>query len=1610
MNNAPLNYLLQFLKKRNSLLTNKLHFPSSPFIFILIAFLFFLKSEDAFATHSAGAELSYTWISGNNFEVKASFFRDCAGVAAPNSISLNVKSASCGKTIDFTLNKEAGPIQEITYPCYTVQTKCTNSSSPYLGYQKYVYSNIITLPQQCSDWNFNFFICCRNCAITTLNNPCNNNMYIEATLNNLIAPTNSSPKFTNVPVAFICINQTSTYNHGVIDLNGDSLVYSFISPRTYNTATSATGTVTYNPGFSFTSPLTSSPGATINSVNGDITMTPTVINEIGATAILVREYRNGVLIGSVIRDMQFITMNCNPNILPVASGINGTAQFTATACPGIPFSFTVNSSDANVADTVFMTWNSAITNATFTSSASTRPVGTFSWTPSIADARSQPYSFTVMVRDNACPTNGLQIVSFSIIVPTLTASVSSPQFNGYNVSCLSGGNGTATATPGGGTAPYSYSWNPSGQTTQTAVNLSAFAYIVTVTDSKGCTKTASISLTQPPSSLSSSLSATTNVSCNGGNNGSSTISGSGGIGPYTYLWTPSAQTTATATSLSSLSYTAKVTDQNGCTSQQSILISQPTVLNASISSFQNVSCQGNANGSIQTSFSGGTAPYNHRWSNGDTTANISGLAPGVYSDTIRDSKGCTKIISQAISQPGSAVSIPGSSLSATNVSCYGGNNGTANIFPSGGTLPYTVTWSNGDIGNSADSLSKGSYRVQIADGNGCTFDTTIQISEPLILTSVFSGVSMAPSGHNIRCNGDTTGKAKVLPSGGTIPYSFLWSNSVTVDSINNVPAGTYSVVITDNNGCTFSDTIILTEPTILNDSLVFRNVGCKGEPSGGVRAVTYGGATSYSYVWSNGPVVIDTVGDLQAGFYQVTITDTNNCQVTDTITIQEPDTLVPLILPSTFIGATNVKCFGDSSGNAVVNVFGGTPPFTYLWSQNSVDSFATNLKAGLISVRVVDSNGCSIIRNKMLTEPLPFSYNPIAHNPDCYGDSSGYIVLNTSGNTTPYSFNWSNAMTTDSIGGLFSGTYYVIINDANNCMDSSGFILSDYDSLIANATVSDYLGYNVHCISGTDGYIALHPSGGVGGYSYLWSNSSITDSISGLTGTPFSVSLFDTHGCRLDTSFNLTQPTQVSPVLSYSLYNSGVNISCYGYVDGHAYAVVSGGVPPYQYLWSNGDAVDSAYGLNAGSHSLTVTDSNGCSTSVPFTLNEPSPLAVLTVLSNYNGYNFSCSGDSSGCITLNTSGGNSPYHFIWNIQDTINTSFVCNLSEDTVLVSIVDANGCKIDTSFILTTPPKITDSAVLSNYNGYEIQCNGLSNGNIDITVNGGVAPLNFAWSNSMSTEDLSNIPAGNYTLIIMDANTCSDTLSFILSEPPAISNSISMVSSTCQLNNGSAQVIITGGLSPFTFLWTASGQTTATATNLSGGLHTVTISDSLGCTKSDTITVNIIPGLILNFSGLVNNFCRDSTTGSVQVNVSGGAIPYSYLWANGDTTFIAKNLAEGFIRVEVTDFNGCNEIDSIKIINVTDCALQLPTAYSPNNDGYNDTYQIKGLSLYPENSVKVYNRWGNEVFSKENYKNTDWYGQNNSGNELPDGTYFVTFESMNPAISVKTYVEIQR
>lgn len=1474
-----------------------------------------LNVFDAQATHSSGSDLTYRWISGNTFEVSVSFYRDCAGVAAPSSVTLRSRSASCSRDFNTTLNQVSGTGQEITFPCSTSVTKCSNSASIYPGYQKYEYRGNVTLPVLCTDWIFSYAVCCRNCAITTINNPCggSSDMYVEATLNNLAAPTNSSPTFTILPVAFICTNQSFTYNHGVTDPNGDSLVYQFVTPQT------SSGPVVFNAGYSTSQFLTSAPAITLNSSTGDIVINATTTNEVGVTAMKVSEYRNGVLIGSVVRDMQFRTQLCNPNVLPTATGINGTTDFDIYVCPGNTANFNVLSNDANAGQSVIMSWNNAVPGATFTTSGSPFPTGTFNWTPTLANARSQPYQFIVTVRDNNCPMNGFQNYSYQVYVPLIAATTTASNYNGFNVSCFNGNNGTSTVSPSGGVAPYTYSWSTIPiQTTVTATGLSMGTYNVTVTDANGCPKMVSQSITQP-TQLLAGVSASTNVNCNGGNNGTATVATTGGVPGYTYSWNSApVQTTLTATGLTANNYVATVTDLNGCTDTALVTISQPAVLANTLDSAHNVSCNGQNDGDIYLTVTGGTAPYTYLWSTSATTQDLIDVGAGTYSVTITDSKGCISTRTVTITQPGSVVpNISSGSIGTTNISCNGGNDGTATINVSGGTMPYTYVWSNGQTTQTATGFSAGTATVTITDANGCSALASTTLTEPDVLSTTIPGFSVYFGGVNVSCFGATDGSVDLEVNGGTAPYSYSWDNGDTTQDLTNVPAGPFICTVTDANGCTTTESITLTQPALINPSVFSPvnaggyNIGCRGENSGSIDLTVVGGTAPFSYIWSSGQMTQD-INQLYAGFYDVNITDVNGCLGYDSITLIEPDTVVPLITSAT-INGSNISCAGGNDGTAYVTVSGGTPPYNYLWSTSSTNDTVYNILAGDIAVYVTDQNGCSEDATAILIEPLPLNMlvttsNFNGFNVSCAGSNDGNIDLTVGGGTSPYQYLWNTSDTTQDISGVIAGNYSVVITDLNNCKDTVPVTMVEPDGMTTSSVLSDYLGYNISCNGGSNGSIDLTVAGGIAGYSFSWTSGDFTEDVSGLSFGSYQVTITDQNGCTHDTTVTLNEPTPVLTTDSISDY-FGFGVSCSGYTDGIAYAVGSGGVPGYTYSWSTGATSDTAYGLGAGTYNYSVTDSNGCVAAGSVTLNQPTPINVTDSISTFNGYGISCYGLTNACINITASGGVAPYHYEWS--DETYDEDLCNLGAGSFWVIVTDTNGCARSDTFNITGPDSIQINNTTSSYtNGYNISCNGFNNGNIDLTMVGGVAPFSFTWSTTDTTEDIASLIAGTYTVSITDANGCTSTDTFDLTEPTPVTSSTSSIPTSCGVNNGVAQVVAAGGDGPYSYAWNSIPiQNTDSATGLAAGQYNVTITDGNGCNHTDSVIVNNLANLTASVTGQSNASCNGSNNGTATVTESGGTAPYTYSWNTTpvQNTATATGLAAGPYTCTVTDSSGC-------------------------------------------------------------------------------------------------------
>jgi len=358
-----------------------------------------------------------------------SFFRDCNGVSAPTScsngdLSFNVRSSACGANFNACFVRQS--VEVVTPICPGATDRCNSSSGQY-GVERHRYSATIDLSSWAgcgTDWIIDWGLCCRNNAITSLNNPGGRNLYLSARLNNTVSPCNSSPRFINDPVPFGCVGQPIVYNHGVTDLAGDSLRFELAPARS-----AANTNIPYNPGYSYTQPVITSGGAnavSIDPATGTIRFTPSVA-QFAVVTVLVREFRNGVQIGQYYRDLQFAIINCNNNN-PTASGINGTNTFVYNVCAGTNFCFNVTSADADAAQLVTMTWNAAIPGATFTTTAGPRPVGTFCWTPTIADIGQQ--IFTVSVEDNACVLNGFGTEGYLInVTPPLTPAVAGPDQN-----------------------------------------------------------------------------------------------------------------------------------------------------------------------------------------------------------------------------------------------------------------------------------------------------------------------------------------------------------------------------------------------------------------------------------------------------------------------------------------------------------------------------------------------------------------------------------------------------------------------------------------------------------------------------------------------------------------------------------------------------------------------------------------------------------------------------------------------------------------------------------------------------------------------------------------------------------------------------------------------------------------------------------------------------------------------------------------------------------------------------------------------------------------------------------------------------------------------------
>lgn len=1185
--------------------------------------------------------------------------------------------------------------------------------------------------------------------------------------------------------------------------------------------------------------------------------------------------------------------------------------------------------------------------------------------------------------------------SCSNVTDTIQISFPSPLVIQLEDTALSCNDDNVSLTPvvSGGITSYNYLW--SNGMSSTSINVGKGNYCLTITDALGCTTDTCVNVTVPNSLVvgMSSNPATTN----GGTDGDATATPSGGTSPYSYLWNPGGGTTAAITGLGYGIYIVTVTDTNGCTVEGSVVVNEPRCLGFSVSTtVDTLLCYTDTTATTTANPTGGTIPYTYLWDDplAQTTLSITNLAGGLYSVVVTDSNGCLAVAAAIIVEPDQLVN----SITPSNATTVGGNDGSATANPFGGTAPYTYLWSTTATTQTVNGLIAGTYYLTITDDNGCSISDSVYINEPPC-----NNFMLYVSGTNITCNNSNDGTASVFVVGGTQPYDVLWSNAQTTGSITNLIPGNYTVEVTDSNNCYSFQTITITQPNLLSVTAnLINDISCNGLKDGTIDLVVVGGSYPYTYNWSNGATSEDLVY-LSQGTYIVTVNDDNGCVGMDSVSITEP----PLM--STSYTFNNVPCFGDSNATIDISVLGGIFPYSYLWSTGDTIQDLTNIPAGLYWVNVNDANNCALSTaiNILITEPEVVDLDSFFIHCPTPGDAVTVVDFYPTGGTAPYQISTDSGSTflpysTYSTSLGINNTYYIMINDSNSC--TSAYV----DTIQINpAVVIDSVLYDrCYLATQTQSEVNVFPSGGTGGSYQVSFNNGSSYEIAGdysdslLINSTYYIIAMDSSSC-LSLTDTIVVPDRLLATASITSNYNGQDIACYGDTNGTALANQTGGESPYTYLWDNGQTSASAINLGIGTYVVQVADSNGCIDTASVVLTQPDSLSqTIVITSNYNGYDISCNGLTDGTVNLSSYGGVGPYTFLWDNGQTDSTAI--NLGAGTYLVQITDANGCIDSNGITLTQPDSILLSAIIDH-----VKCNAYTDGSIDLSVVGGLTPYSYNWTPGGTTQDISNIGAGSYVIVVTDLNSCTATETYIIGEEfPLILSTTQQNVSCNSLSDASIDLTVAGGVLPYVFAWN-NGSSLEDLSSLTAGTYIVSVTDSNNCFKNDTVIITQ-PDLLL--ATIQSDFYPNGhhvslfqmQDGNVDLGVYGGTIPYTYGWSNGANTEDLFNVPAGIYTVIITDVNGCTYSIWIELTEPFD--IEMPTVITANGDGNNDNFLIHGLESYPDNTLIIFNRWGDQVYEMSNYDN-QW-----DGDDLPAGNYYVILNINNKEIVLTGFVEIIR
>jgi gliding motility-associated-like protein len=1547
--------------------------------FLSLLFCLLLGTASARASHLYGGELYYTHVSGSLYRITMVLYGDCAGsifsTLPTSSPEVKVyKGTALYRTLNLKILAPSAGV-EITPVCPSSlgATACNGGSIP--GVKKFVYSDTVTLTPA-ANWRLRSTGVLsaasssgRSGSITNIfSSSTGNIMTLEATLNNSLQE-NSSPTYTTVPTPFFCINTLQEYNPGAVDSNAtDSLRYQLVDGFD-----GTTGTVTYRAGYSATAPLASAAGTfSFSGSNGQLTFKPN-LTQVSMVVYKVSEYRGGVLVGTSMREMNFIVLSTCSNRSPsgsirnVAGGIL-TDSFSVRMCKNDSLlSFNINpvDSDGN-AITMSVKGLPAGAVMTITGNGTTTPTSSFSW--NTASVSPGFYYFYITYQDDGCPISSKQTIAYTIqIVGKPTATVSTVT----EASCIA--KAVIDIIPSIGSPTWTlgaYSGTTllhtlTGTSSVLRDSLSPGTYIYRITSGEGCVGGITHVVNPPPPVTIGTINSVAAL-CKGSADGKVTVTPAGGKFPFQYQVNGGAfSALSTITGLSAGTYSLRVQDANTCFKDTSFTISEPPAVTINSFSASGLKCYGIASGTAGIIASGGTTPYLYRIDGGSygSSGSFAALFAGTHTIMIMDANGCTKDTVFVLTQ---APRIGITSMTITQPQCHGSATGSVSFSAAGGAPPYNYSIDGGSYGTAVSftALASGMHTIRVRDTSLCVWDTSFMMNEPAAVGAATLSI-IPPS-----CMGTATGSVSVSGNGGTSPYTYRINGGTfgTSGTFGSLPAGGYTISIRDAYLCTTDISFLVTEPAKLAVSALKLTAAlCKGTSTGTAVVAASGGTAPFQYKIDGGSFTSSvTYSGLAAGTHTISIRDTMLCSADTTFIITEPDALR---IQSLQLGSP--LCKGGMSGVLTVMAGGGTVPYNY-----SVDGgpfgksgVLSALGAGTHTVRVRDTNFCLLDTTVILSEPDSVSAVLGLKKATCDGVADGVITVDAKGGTRPYLYalNGGTFGSSATFPALANGTYVITVKDSNSCTRSYHTVIEDSVVLKADLTTTD-----VSCYGWVNGSITVTPLNGKSPYTFAIATGSFRSSPSfkAISAGTYAIRMKDAYGCLYNGSATVLQPDPLTVMVKSTMP------TCKGNVDGSLEITASGGSGPYLY------AIDGkTYGatglfskLAPGSYTLSVKDAQGCTKDTTVELVEP-PVLYLSVVTQMP----LCHSGADGSIELTSSGGTPAYLYTISAGAGVADPVFRGLKSGHYPVSVIDNNGCRKDTTVFLSQP----DALGFKTLKVWPPTCEDYANGAISAGVSGGTPPYRYAITTGGYTNSSSfiGLKSGEYTLSVIDQNNCAiDTVFTLKGYPKIILDSIISQMPTCfERADGSFLLFVSGGTAPIRFVSEAiTGDTVTKAAfdKLKAGTYVVKAIDSVHCSKDFFVTIAQPEELKLSLSVLHNDCTGTDNAGSIAAEVSGGTSPYRYLWSNQNQadSFI-YGLANGPYSVLVKDRNDCRDSADAEITYDNCCKPSIPNAFTPNNDAINDIFRIiyKGDIVLKE--FIIYNRYGQQVFATTNI-NEGWDG----------------------------------